>query len=547
MLCLPKAVRSAWLTSFQLQPDHKEKHIMNLSRRRWLDLALLQAAGLLLPSQAQAVQFGSNPFKLGIASGQPTHESVVIWTRLMPTNPMRNPWQDERISVQWEISTDANFTQIAHRGETVAPPELSHSVHVDVTGLQADQVYWYRFVSHGAVSAIGKTRTFAKPGAPARPLKLAFASCQRYHSGTFVAYEHMAADEPDAVVFLGDYIYEMGATQSEVRGTWLYPANRIQDYRHLYELARSDTSLQKMHAACPWIITWDDHEVLNDYAGGDIRLRGDSGRVANRMEMGYRTWYEHMPVSPKALTGGVAGLLSNKNELRIYGTYRWGNLLDLHLLDTRQYRSKQVSCGTAGLMNPASCSDLDNPTRSVLGDTQENWLLQQLTQPSGGADSARWTLICQPSVFSRFPIPVMGNSVNHDNWDGYPKSRQNILDALAQGKARNPVFFSGDVHQNWVSHVHRDATDAKTPLIAPEFCGTSVTTDSFGSFTGADMKTLAPHSVYADRHKRGYMLANLSSDSLRVELRVVENIRNPQSPVATEASFQVNAGSPKIL
>jgi alkaline phosphatase D len=519
---------------------------MQIERRKWLQLAAAQAVCASVPSlvAAQTVQFDKDPFQLGIASGQPTAESVVLWTRLLPANTMRNPWADVSIAVEWELALDNQFAQVVQRGKTVAPPELSHSVHVDVEGLKENTVYWYRFRSGSAQSPIGRTRTL--PGAEdvTTPLKVAFASCQRYHSGEFLAYDHMLADAPDLVVFLGDYIYEMGATQSERRGTWMYPASKISDYRELYELAKSDASLQRMHAACPWLIIWDDHEVLNDYAGEPVRLRKEGGRVARHMEMGYRTWYEHMPVSPKRLQGGVPGLLNNSHELRIYGTYRWGKLASFHLLDTRQYRSPQAGCGTAGLFKKDSCTHLDRADRQVLGNAQSEWLAEQLASNSIHQPGATvWNLICQPSVFSKFLIPVLGNVMNHDNWDGYPAARQHLLATIESKKTSNPAIFGGDIHQNWVTHVHRDADDTQSPIVAPEFCVTSITTPSFGGFTAEEMKAAAPHCLYTDRHQRGYALASLTAEKMTVTVRHVDITSNT---ARTTARFEVSAGSPVV-
>ena len=521
---------------------------MRLNRRHWLQLALAQsvvgAAAPLAANTGDRITFDATPFRLGVASGHPTSQSVVLWTRLLASNPVRYAWKNQTVHVGWQIAQDPDFTQGVLSGDTFAPPELSHSVHVEVEGLQPNRVYWYRFVSGNQTSPVGRTRTLPAPDDTTTPLKVGFASCQRYHSGPFAVYDHMAADNPDLVVFLGDYIYEMGATQNEARGSWMYPATRIQEYRELYELAKMDPALQKMHAACPWLVTWDDHEVVNDYAGGDVRLRGDTGKTAKRMEMGYRTWYEHMPVSPKALLGGTKGLLENTHELRIYGTYRWGQTANLHLLDTRQYRSTQAKCGVGGLFKPGSCTDTNTTGRTMLGDAQAQWLDDQLKANGQGQPGAtRWNLVCQPAVFSQFVIPALGGTLNHDNWDGYPASRARILNTIAQAQTQNPVFVAGDIHQNWVAHVHQDPANLQTPVLAPEFCVSSVTTPSFGNFTADEMKALAPNCVYADRHRRGYSVAQVTPQGLTM---VVKHVDLNTGAAQTAATFQVQASSPQI-
>jgi alkaline phosphatase D len=251
-----------------------------------------------------------------------------------------------------------------------------------------------------------------------------------------------------------------------------------------------------------------------------------------------------MPVSPRALLGGVPGLLDNTHALRVHGTQRWGRLAHLHVLDTRQYRSAQVPCGTAGLFDPKDCSGLHDPARSMLGDAQAAWLDGQLrANGAGQPEAAAWNLVCQSVVFSPFPIPVLGGRLNHDNWDGYPVARRRILDTLADARTRGPVILSGDIHQNWVAHVHRDPDDPASPIVAPEFCVTSITTSSFGNFTAAEMMAMAPHCVHADRHQRGYSLLQVTPQALTVQLRYVDIRSGAASPAPR---FEVRAGSPQI-
>lgn len=531
-----------------LADHHNRDEELTMRRREWIGLALAQSLGGLAPARAQTgIKFETNPFRLGVASGHPTDQSVVLWTRLSSGNPYRNPWGDRAVEVTWELATEPSFGLLVQSGRTMAPPELSHSVHVEITGLEAGRVYYYRFHSHGAQSPVGRTLTLPAAGSTPERLRLGFASCQRYHSGSFVAYDHLRADAPDLVVFLGDYIYEMGATTSEVRGDWAYPANKIADYRGLYELAKSDPALQAMHAWCPWLVTWDDHEVFNDYAGGDVRAGKDTGRMARRMAMGYQTWYEHMPVSPRMLLAPVAGRVDGDREIRVHGSHRWGRLANLMMLDTRQYRSAAVGCGVAGVFKPDACDEAQTAGRSMLGESQEAWLLDQLRANATGAPGgALWNLICQPSVFSRFMLPVGGGMVSNDNWDGYPVSRRRILQAITDHKTSNPVVLGGDIHQNWVSHVTMDPANAGSPVVMPEFCGTSISTPSFGPVTAGELKALAPHCLYTERHQRGYGLVTLTPQQMRVDLRVLDDIRKSPTTVTTAASFEVKSGAPTI-
>ncbi|MEY2861748.1 MAG: hypothetical protein RL392_2206 [Pseudomonadota bacterium] len=519
-----------------------------IRRRNWIQLALAQAAGALgcCAWAQEEVALDFNPFKLGIASGQPTSSSVVLWTRLLPANPFSNPWGNRAVTVSWELAHDDKFGRVIQQGNVSALAELAHSVHLEVLNLQADQIYYYRFRVGGMYSPVGRTRTLPDATATNTPLKLAFASCQRYHSGTFDAYDFMLADNPDLVVFLGDYIYEGGAGMGESRGKPLKPAFKLSDYRELYELARSDPSLANMHAACPWLILWDDHEVTNDYAGGEVRAGLDKGSLAKLMAMGFQAWYEHMPVSPRVLKDGVEGLLKNGTELKLYETFSWGRLADLHLLDTRQYRSRQVGCGFAGLFEPKDCTDYNNPARSMLGETQEAWLLNQLQKAGETKSGASWNLICQPLVFTRLLFPVGAGRVNQDNWDGYPVSRERILKACVEHQTKNPVIFGGDIHQNWASHVHTDPLTMQGPVVMPEFCSTSIATPSFGPLSAKEMKDLAPHCIYTDRHLRGYGLVELTASTMRVDFRVVGRNSEGSSQISSAATFTVKSGSPMI-
>ncbi|MDZ7938011.1 MAG: alkaline phosphatase D family protein [Rhodoferax sp.] len=514
------------------------------SRRHWMQLALAQATGLLAPTRLANAEpvFDANPFKLGIASGHPTHNSVVLWTRLIAHNPMRNPWGDVAVAVRWELALTPEFTSLLAQGETLAPPELAHSVHVEVQGLPSGAMLYYRFTAGRYVSTVGRTRTMPAPDAMPERLRFALASCQRFHSGPFAPYRHMLADAPDLVVFLGDFIYDSAGHAVESRGPTMGPASKLSDYRLRYELAHSDGALLDVRAQCPWLILWDDHEVTNDYAGGPVRAGTETGQLARQMAAAYQAWYEHQPVSPRALQGGMPGLIQGNAELRIYGTHAWGRLLHWHLLDTRQYRSSPGKCGTAGLFDPKDCDTLRDPQRTMLGQAQETWLLGQLEKAGTGKDTgAQWNAICQSMVFSQFLIPVMGGRANQDTWDGYPLSRDRILTAIQRGRTSNPVMFGGDIHQNWVARIHADPANPTGPVVMPEFVSTSITTPSFSSLTANQFQALAPHCIYTDRHLRGYSLVEVTPQRMQVDFRVIDSIHKADSQVSTIARFEVQA------
>jgi alkaline phosphatase D len=518
-----------------------------LNRRHWLTLAVAQMSSLIPRGTWAQVVFETNPFSLGVASGSPTHQSVVLWTRLMPFNAFRNPWDDMTLEVRWELAEDEAFTRLVRTGMSSALPDLAHSVHVEISGLPADRHFFYRFLVKDAVSPVGQTRTLPNPETNVTKLRFAFASCQRYHAGHFGAYRHMLEDNPDLVVFLGDYIYEAGAYPNEVRGPGLYPAKRLHEYRQLYELARSDAALQRMHAACPWLTVWDDHEVFNDYAGGALQGHSAFGAGARR-EAAYQAWFEHMPISPSVLQQGMLGLTKKGAEVRIYSRVPFGRLAMFHLLDTRQYRDDPVSCGVGGLFDPSSCDAVKNEQRTMLGKAQEEWLTEGLRQQSGVFAQSRqqWNLICQSLKFSSRKLPVLGGRYYNDGWDGYPHSRQKIVDSLLKHQPLGPVIIGGDAHENWVAHVMASTRSDEQKMVAPEFCGTSITTRTYGSHSVQDVKAINPNDVFGDREHHGYNLVTMTPVQMQVDLRVVSSVAVPDPAISTLASFEVINGNPSV-
>ena len=370
-------------------------------RRHLLQLAAASASTLWLPRRAWSQpRLDSYPFTLGVASGSPTQDSVVLWTRLTLPGLQEAPQRHQGITVRWEVAHDDRFTRLVQSGQTQAAGELAHSVHVEVPGLGPDSWYFYRFMVGDAVSATGRTRTFPAPDALVARLRLAYASCQHWQHGYFNAYRHMRAENLDAVLFLGDYIYEYPNGGSAVRaatGGWVLT---LDDYRQRYALYKSDPDLQAMHQACPWLVTWDDHEVQNDYAG---LQEGNSGAAnadfAARRAAAYQAFYEHMPIRASVLTRAVAGLAAGA-EMRIYGRVQYGQLASFYVLDARQYKDPQA-CTRGGKKgsstgNPASCADWGNPARSMLGEQQERWLQAEL-----GRAGLHWNVLGQQSLLGQ--------------------------------------------------------------------------------------------------------------------------------------------------
>lgn len=521
----------------------------SIDRRQLLKLAGACATTLWLPRSAWSQpRWGGNPFGLGVASGSPAHDSVVLWTRLAAPEPAAVP--RETVTLRWEVAHDERFARIARHGQVQALPEFAHAVHAEVGGLQPDRWYFYRFMSAEAVSPVGRTRTLPAPGAAVARLRLAYASCQRWEHGHYSAWRHMRADNPDLVLFLGDYIYEYPGASHAVRpvsGAWVLT---LADYRQRYALYKSDADLQAMHAACPWLVTWDDHEVQNDYT--DLQA-GHSGPLdissppdfPARRAAAYQAFYEHMPLRASVLTRAVAGL-AHGAEMRIHQHLSFGRLASMYLLDGRQYRDPQVCTrdGKAGasLVDPARCPAWADPQRSYLGRAQEQWLEAALARPAG-----QWNVIGQQTLFGlRDARPGPGQSLWNDGWDGYAAARTRLTTALQRQAVANPVLLGGDVHENWVGHVLADYADPASARLGVEFCGTSISSRAGAAERVAERLAENPHFVFADARHRGYGVAEFTPRQLTTTLRVVDDATRSDAGVRTLARFAVPAGRPLL-
>ena len=521
-------------------------HDAPTDRRRLLQLAAAAAGTLWLPrSSWSQPRLAGDPFTLGVASGSPTHDSVVLWTRLVAPGLFAG-LGTEPVAVRWEIAHDEQFTRIAQRGQAQAAAELAHSIHVEAGGLEPDRWYFYRFMTGGAVSAIGRTRTFPAPDAPAQKLRLAYASCQRWEHGYFSAWRHMREENLDAVLFLGDYIYEYAAVPNGVRSHAGGSASSLDDYRNRYALYKGETELQAMHAACPWLVTWDDHEVQNDYAG---LVPGSGGPAvasfAARRAAAYQAFYEHMPVRAEVLTRAVAGLAAGA-EMRLYSQHRFGRLANLMMLDGRQYRDAQACTrdGRPGSseVDPTTCPARDDPARTMLGGAQERWLDGALAGSGPG-----WSIIGQQTLFGQRDLrPGAGQRLWNDGWDGYAAARGRLTQSLQRHSVANAVLLGGDVHENWVGHVKADYNRAGSASLGVEFCGTSISSRS-----GAGDKTPAqlaenPHFIFADSARKGYGVAEFTPGQLTTTLRVVDDVTRQDTKIETLARFAVQAGRPQV-
>ena len=519
-----------------------------MNKRDFLTLVTASTSALTVPTSAWSrPKFRENPFTLGVASGAPTSDSVVLWTRLCLDSLFGSATGKDPVTVKWELARDAHFKNIIQTGQHQAILALAHSVHVEIPNLVADSRYFYRFMVGDAISAVGRTRTLSLPEAKVDRLRIAYASCQRYDHGYFSAYQHMVKENIDFVLFLGDYIYEYPTSKNAVRipdKGWVIT---LDDYRARYALHKREPELQAMHAACPWLITWDDHEVQNDYAG--IHL-GENGPVVAdfdaRRAGAYQAFYEHMPIRAAALTKALGGLARGA-ELRIYQQLRLGQLATLQLLDNRQYRSLQACTrnGAAGSsqVDPSKCEAWNDPNRTLLGAEQEAWFKAQAS-----SSTAPWNLIAQSSLFGQRDFRAgSGQSFWNDGWDGYAPARSRVIESLAANKTAMPVMIGGDVHANWVGHIKSDYQKAKSAAIGVEFCGAGISARGSTNEGLPARLERNPHFVFADQERNGYGILEITPTQLNATLRVVDTVTKSESKIETLASFTVIAGRPEVL
>jgi alkaline phosphatase D len=485
------------------------------------------------------------PFKLGVASGDPRPDGVVLWTRLAP-DPLRGGGMPRQaVIVDWEVAADERMTKIVQRGQTLARPELGHSVHVELAGLEAGRWYFYRFRAGREASAVGRTRTAPAPHAPVDRLRFAFTSCHSFQQGLFTGYEHMKAEPLDLVFHLGDYIYEGGVDPRGVRRHTSGEIFTIDDYRNRYALYKSDPLLQAAHAAFPWVVTWDDHELENNYAGQASENDDDARLFLLRRAVAYQAYYEHLPLRVTAAPRGA--------DMELYRRLCWGDLACLHVLDTRQYRTgrpgstaPRVEDAAEGGSAAGGTARLADPP-TMLGPTQEAWLLDGLRSAR-----ERWNVIAQGVFVAQRLIPgrtpIDDTAVSVDAWDGYPAARQRLLAALERHRPQNPVVITGDVHANWVADLKASFDDPASATLGSEFVGTSLSSGG----DGADTSTVAQGILAANAHikfhnaQRGYVLCDVTPRAWQTHFRVMPFVTRPGAPIATRASFVIESGRPGV-
>ncbi len=498
----------------------------NWSRRSLIIAAAAAGIGLARHAAAQGLETGrsvaADPFALGVASGDPSLDGFVIWTRLIGS--AGEALDAPAVPVAYEIAADDSFKRIVRTGRIAASPRLGHSVHVEVAGLEPGRPYWYRFQALGVVSPTGRAVTAPRRAVSAR---IAVTACQHYESAWFSGYRDMIAAQPDLIVQLGDYIYESAATGAKVRSFGAPEPTDLAGYRRHYALYKSDADLRAAHAAAPWIVTWDDHEVQNDYADlANIRAV-DPAVFSRRRAAAYQAYFEHMPVRPSRWAGPAGP--------RLYRSIGWGDLFTMPVLDGRQHRSGQA-CNPERLgLNRmvADCSLIDAPERTMLGATQEAWLSQTLT-----AERRPWTIIAQQTVVAPISLP---GGVMTDQWDGYSAARARLLTDLSRPAVRNAVILSGDIHSFWVNDVPRDRGG---PPVATEFVTSCLGGSLASKARFSQARARNQHIRFNGLDNAGYVLIEVTPKTLTADLRAISDAADPAARVTSLARFVVEDGRP---
>jgi alkaline phosphatase D len=504
------------------------------SRRQWLLSATSLAAAIagariVSGSTSSAIAFSADPFQMGVASGDPSEDGVVLWTRIS-TNPTEiDALPSITYPVRWELSEDDSFRSIVRNGTEYATPQLGHSVHVELSGLQPDRWYWYRFHCGDATSPVGRTRTMPASETLPNRLRFAFASCQHFENGLYTAYEHMAKEELDLVLHLGDYIYEKEGMDGRVRKHLGQEITTLNDYRRRYAQYRSDIHLQKMHSLCPWAVVWDDHELDNNYAGAISEELGVSPEeLLRRRANSYQAYYENMPLRRSCLPKGA--------DLTLHRTIRFGRLAQFEMLDTRQYRTDQPN---GDRQKPLEGAVFD-PKATMLGDAQEKWLMSELLQ-----STSNWNVLAQQIMMGRVDrVPGQEAGYSMDQWSGYDVARKRLLTFLQERQIPNPVVLTGDIHSNWVNDLKVNFDAADDPVVATEFVGTSISSGGNGQQTSKDQAAILSENPFVrfQNSERGYVSCEVTPGEWRSRYQVVEYVDRPGAPLVTRAEFVVEDG-----
>jgi len=524
----------------------------HFGRRRFLSLTAaaaalafatnVPAAGAAGVGELDTSKLADDPFTLGVASGDPLPGSVVLWTRLAPS-----PFEPGggmgglAATVQWEVAQDELFAVVARNGTGTAFPEYNHTVHIEVDGLDPGREYYYRFRTGSWISETGRTRTAPARTAAATTMTFAAVSCQAYHDGYFTAHRHLAQDDVDLVFHLGDYLYEYavnssGGARGYRSGTLPDVFNRetvsLEDYRLRYALYKSDPDLRAVHAAHPFVVTWDDHETENNYAGAVDEHGSPAQQFLLRRAAAYRAYWENQPLRAAQMPVGP--------DLRLYRRLHWGTLAQFDVLDTRQYRSDQAYGDTLHVPGPES----DDPARTMTGQAQEKWLID-----GWRSADALWNVMPQQVCFSQRRLDLNAQALmSMDAWDGYRASRGRILAGAKSAGVENLMVLTGDVHASYAFDIKDVFDDPASRTLGTEIAATSVASGRDGADKPPDWDTYTranPHLKFLNG-RRGYARVELGRQTARADFRTVPAVTTPGAGISTAASFVTEAGDPGL-
>ena len=511
------------------------------SRRRFLRTAsLMGLAAFSAPLVATPgwiagkPRFISYPFTLGVASGDPIATGFVLWTRLAPDPFDTGATGAEPIPVSYQVAEDEGFNRVVQKGAVVAYPENAHAVHVDVNGLRPGREYFYRFRTGDEISPVGRARTLPAFMSAVDRYRFAFCSCQNFTEGYFKAYRDMVAQDVELIVHLGDYIYERSYDEP-LRRAPVREALDLPTYRAMHAAYKLDSDLQAAHAHTSWLFTWDDHEVDNDYAADQGENFENPVEFLKRRAAAYKAYYEHLPIRRAAAPIGADAV--------IFGRTHVGNLMEINMLDTRQYRTDQP-CQTpeegGWQLIDGKCEERFDPTRTILGEDQEKWLLSGM-----GRAGTKWNVMAQGMLFSKHDYkPGDGELIGSEYWDGYTVSREKVLSMFEKRQIANPIIIGGDVHANYVCDVKRDFDDPASKTVASEFVATSITSGNWYWQRNLPSIPENPHIKLYEGRYRGYTLVNVDDKAFTADLRNVGDVTVRDLEASTIKRFVVEDGVP---
>jgi alkaline phosphatase D len=520
---------------------HRKTQLSAMDRRRflrhtWTGVGASLGASLLPGRDLfAAIRFGDNPFTLGVASGDPTPDGIVLWTRLAPAPVDPLSLGPRAIPVGWRVATDGGMTQVVARGTASARPQLAHSVHVEVEGLLPGRDYFFQFDARGEESTVGHFRTAPARDEMRQQIQFAFATCQDWPSGYYTAYRDMLQNDLDLVLHLGDYTYEYaigGSARGAAPDGLGEETLDLRTYRLRHTLYKLDPDLQAAHAKFPFAVIWDDHEVANDYSGLAPEWDVPSPEFTARRAAAYQAYYEHMPIRLSAALRPASGL-------KIYRRLHYGLLAEVTMLDDRQYRTDNP-CGDGESLR---CDAASTGNYTMLGRTQERWLARGLAH-----SNARWNIIGQQLLIAELEhANIRPNWFWNDAWDGYPAARARLLQDVVDSQVSNPVFVTGDWHSTFVNDLKTDFKDPASAIVATEFVTPAITTGGDGTPYGpyyAPMIPYNPHITYYEGDRRGYFKATVTPDAMRLDLRFVTSVESPAGTGYTEGTWIVENGVP---